>query len=155
MSKQPKTKPSALVIIGIILSVISAGITAVALVIVIKIAQTSRVSNGIEYPTYQDQQPESGNAEENSTTQSNEDPKPDNTPQYNPSKVISESEAKKIALSRAGLAENQVRFTKVEYEVKLRYAKYEIEFYSNAVEYEIDIDAETGEVIKYDVERAR
>lgn len=151
MSKQPKTRPSALAIISIILSVVSVGITAIALVIVIKAAHDSEFN--AEYPAYQ--QSGSSSAETDSAHKDKQDSQSSNTPQHNPSKVISENEAKKIALDHVNLTENQVKFTKVEYEVKLRYAKYEIEFYSDAVEYEIDIDAETGKVIKYDVERAR
>ena len=66
------------------------------------------------------------------------------------SKVISLDQAKSAALKHAGLSASNVTFTKA----KLDDGKYEIEFVSGSAEYEYEIDAATGSVLEYDVERS-
>ena len=58
--------------------------------------------------------------------------------------------AKEIALNHAGLANNDVRFTKVELDIEYNMATYEIEFYYNYYEYDYEVDAITGEILKYE-----
>lgn len=65
-----------------------------------------------------------------------------------PTGLLSESEAKKIALNNAGLSEEQVTFTKFELDYDDGISKYEIEFTVNGIEYEIDINAKTGDILK-------
>ena len=64
--------------------------------------------------------------------------------------MISEAEALDAALAHAGLTKEQVEFVKkmgLDYEHGRKV--YEIEFYHNGFEYEFDVDAETGRVMKY------
>lgn len=67
-------------------------------------------------------------------------------------KTITAEEAKAAALKHAGLNASEVTFTKAELDYDNGTAEYEIEFYSAADEYEYDINAETGMVIKYSKE---
>ncbi len=66
---------------------------------------------------------------------------------------LSESDAKASALEHAGLAEDQVTFTKCELDRDDGKQIYEIEFYDGSgAEYEYEIDAASGAVISYDRE---
>lgn len=66
--------------------------------------------------------------------------------------MISESEAKQAALAHAGFSEDQVTFTKFELDHDDGMTKYEIEFTVNGVEYEFEIDANTGDILKTEVD---
>ena len=66
--------------------------------------------------------------------------------------LISESEAKEIALERAGLKDNQIKSYKSELELDDGRWEYEIEFRSGKYEYELTIDASTGAILSYDKE---
>ncbi len=63
---------------------------------------------------------------------------------------ITEEQAMESALKRAGLTRDQVSFVK---KIGLDYdygrLVYEIEFIHNGMEYEFDVDAENGTVLKY------
>lgn len=61
-------------------------------------------------------------------------------------------EAKAIAAEHAGFSVSDVSFSKAKLEKEHRMMVYEIEFYNNGLEYEYEINAETGEIIKYEVE---
>ncbi len=64
--------------------------------------------------------------------------------------TISEGDAKLIALEYLGLNEDQVTLTKNKLEMEDQRYFYEMEFYSDdQMEYEITIDAKTGEVVDY------
>lgn len=66
---------------------------------------------------------------------------------------ISEAKAKEIALSNAGLSESDVKFVRVEKDRDDGRVLYEIEFYSNdKVEYDYEIDANTGDIISFDTD---
>ena len=66
---------------------------------------------------------------------------------------ITAEKAKEKALVHAGLTADQVTFTKAKADRDDGRSLYEIDFYGNdGTEYEYDIDATSGEVIKYDVE---
>lgn len=65
---------------------------------------------------------------------------------------ITAEEAKTAALNHAGLNASEVTFTKAELDYDDGRAEYEIEFYSESDEYEYDINAVTGSVIKYSKE---
>lgn len=70
---------------------------------------------------------------------------------YTPSSgFISESEAKDIALERAGLKENQIKSYKCELDEDDGRWVYEIEFRHGSHEYELEIDAATGAVRSYE-----
>ena len=64
------------------------------------------------------------------------------------SKYIGRSKAKEIALAKAGLSASQIH----DYEIELDDGEYEIDFKYQNMEYEVDIDAVTGRVLKFDKE---
>ena len=66
---------------------------------------------------------------------------------------ITEEAAKEIALTQAGFKADEVTFTKVKLETDDGRSVYEIEFMKDTTEYEYNIDAATGEVLSYDVEK--
>jgi len=63
---------------------------------------------------------------------------------------IGEAEAKAIALSHAGLSESQVTFVKAHFERDDRRMVYDVEFYSDNVEYDYEIDAVSGAILEFD-----
>lgn len=65
---------------------------------------------------------------------------------------IDAENAKEIAVSHAGLSVPEVTFLKAMLENEGLYMVYEIEFRKNQTEYDYEIHAETGEILKYDVE---
>ena len=68
----------------------------------------------------------------------------------NKTKKISADKAKKIALGDAKLAEKDVTFVKVEFELEDNRLVYDVEFYSGNVEYDYDIDAVSGAIVSAD-----
>lgn len=66
---------------------------------------------------------------------------------------IGKSAAKAAALAHAGLSEAQVSRMKCELDREDGRAVYEIEFKCDGMEYEYEIDASSGAVLKYDKER--
>lgn len=65
--------------------------------------------------------------------------------------MISEDEAKEIALSHAGLTADQVTFIKSGIDRDNGRINYDVEFYTNdRKEYDYEIDPYTGEVLDYD-----
>ena len=64
------------------------------------------------------------------------------------SKYIGRSRAKERALAKAGLTASQIH----DYEIELDDGEYEIDFKYQNMEYEVDIDAKTGRVLKFDKE---
>ena len=65
-----------------------------------------------------------------------------------PALVVTEEEAKAIALEHAGLQASEAVFIKVELDHPA--GKYEVEFYCGKIEYEYDIDVTTGAIRKVD-----
>lgn len=61
--------------------------------------------------------------------------------------------AKQIAVSHAGLAYDSVLFQEAKLEEEDGKTVYEIEFYKNGSEYEYTIDATSGTVLEYGIER--
>ncbi|WP_066716705.1 PepSY domain-containing protein [Clostridium sp. Marseille-P299] len=66
------------------------------------------------------------------------------------SNVITEDEAKKIALEHAGLKESDITNFRIKLDTDDGMKEYEIEFYSGNTEYDYDINAISGEVISFD-----
>ncbi len=66
------------------------------------------------------------------------------------SSFISINKAKQIALSHAGLNENDVSFKKVKLDKDEGIYEYEVEFYSGRFEYEYSINAKTGKIIDFE-----
>lgn len=69
------------------------------------------------------------------------------------SAYISLDEAKSIALNKANLTEEQVTYTEASFEYDDGMAVYQIEFISDGVEYEVEINAADGTIVEYDVEQ--
>lgn len=65
---------------------------------------------------------------------------------------IGEAKAKSIALTHAGLSESQVNFVKVSLDRDDRHENYDVEFYNGTTEYDYEIDALSGDILKYDQE---
>ncbi len=63
--------------------------------------------------------------------------------------VISEVEAKEIALNHAGLNESDVSRLKVEFDYDDGIPEYEVEFYVGNVEYDYEIHGITGEILSF------
>lgn len=61
---------------------------------------------------------------------------------------IGEGKAKAAALSHAGLSESQVTALRVKLDYDDGRAKYEVEFYRDSTEYDYEIDAVSGQVLK-------
>ena len=66
---------------------------------------------------------------------------------------VSMEEAKQIALNKAGVKASEATFTKAHRDYDDGREEYELEFFVNNTEFEIDVDANTGRVVKFDVER--
>ena len=64
-------------------------------------------------------------------------------------KLIGETKAKEIAFKHAGVNPQQVQFKKMKLDKKYNHTEYELEFYVGSTEYEYEINAETGEVLKF------
>ena len=73
------------------------------------------------------------------------------TTDQNTVSLISEEEAKQIALRHAGIT--QAVFKKIKCDKDDDEAVYEIEFYEGNKEYEYEIDGFTGKIIDYDIDR--
>ena len=63
---------------------------------------------------------------------------------------IGETKAKEIAFDHAGVKENDVKFLKVKFERDDGRYVYDIDFYKGYVEYDYEINAESGKIISYD-----
>ena len=75
------------------------------------------------------------------------------TSQPSTSSYIGVDQAKSIALKHAGLTAAEVSFTKAKLEKDDGLRKYEIEFVKGNTEYEYEIDAATGSILEYDIDR--
>ena len=65
---------------------------------------------------------------------------------------IGESKAKQIALAHAGVSEGSIREFECELDREDGITVYEIDFECGNYEYEYEINAATGEIVKYDIE---
>ena len=67
--------------------------------------------------------------------------------------TLSLEQAKEAALSRASLTAAQVQFTKAHQDWDDGRPTYELEFWADNTEYDVEVDALTGRIRDYDVER--
>ena len=67
---------------------------------------------------------------------------------------VTKEEAKQIALDKAGVTAAEATFTKAKLDYDDGREEYEFEFFANGREFDIDVDANTGRVVKFDVERS-
>lgn len=65
---------------------------------------------------------------------------------------ITLEDAKQIALDRAGATAGEAVFTKAHSDYDDGRAVYDIEFYVGTTEYELDVDAATGEITEFETE---
>lgn len=66
--------------------------------------------------------------------------------------LLSREEAERIALEQTGLNRGQVSRMKTEYEYEDGQHLWEVEFRQGSREYQLRIDARTGQVLKWEVE---
>ena len=62
--------------------------------------------------------------------------------------------AKKAAYQHAGVSAGQVKWTEVDFDYENGVMVYEVEFTANGVEYDYDVNAATGAIVKYSKESA-
>ena len=74
------------------------------------------------------------------------------TPVTVPSDIITEADAKAIALRHAGLTESEVSFTKVELDYDDGAYEYDIEFVAGNTEYDYTVNAANGKIVDFDRE---
>ncbi|MDY2596608.1 MAG: PepSY domain-containing protein [Oliverpabstia sp.] len=74
------------------------------------------------------------------------------TPNSTVGALISEEEAKKIALQDAGLTEVEITGIRVKLEYDNGIQEYEVDFYAGEKEYDYEIHAETGAILRKDME---
>ena len=79
-----------------------------------------------------------------------DEPKPTPAPAGD---YIGAERAKQIAFNRAGISASQAEELEVELEREDGRMVYTVEFKAGGYEYEVEIDALTGEILDYDVER--
>ncbi len=81
-------------------------------------------------------------------------PQPTNPiqPAPNSSTLIGEDKAKEIALERAGITEDRVRFDRVELDRDSGVLHYEVEFFKDNIEYDADIKADDGTVLSFEAD---
>ncbi|MCC8169324.1 MAG: PepSY domain-containing protein [Oscillospiraceae bacterium] len=60
--------------------------------------------------------------------------------------------AKQIALEKAGLTEDEVKFTEASFEIEKGNRIYEIEFRKGELEYSAEISAEDGTIISWEID---
>ena len=72
--------------------------------------------------------------------------------QENVTAKVSLEKAKSIALRKAGLSEKDVTFTESSFEYDDGYEVYQIDFVSGDMEYEMEIDANTGDILEFERE---
>lgn len=73
--------------------------------------------------------------------------------QINQNNLIGIDKAKEIVLSHLGTNDNNITFKKEELDYNHNIPKYEIELFYNNLEYEYEINAITGEILKYEMKR--
>jgi len=66
--------------------------------------------------------------------------------------LITEDVAKAKALTRAELTADDVKYIKAELDLEKGAWEYEVEFKHEGFEYEVDVNAKTGEIIKFEKE---
>ncbi|MBQ2931707.1 MAG: PepSY domain-containing protein [Clostridia bacterium] len=79
-------------------------------------------------------------------------PQGSETSQKDDSKFIDEEKAKELALEKAGVGADGVKFDRIELDRDNGIWQYEVDFRSGDVEYDIDIKADTGEVLSFEKE---
>jgi uncharacterized membrane protein YkoI len=66
---------------------------------------------------------------------------------------ITKEEAEEIALKHAGLTADDVRFSRTEYDREFGANEWEVEFHQGSTEYSYTINASTGDILEYEIDR--
>lgn len=78
---------------------------------------------------------------------------PQNTATADVSKFIGEEKAKEIALEKSEISADGVRFDRIELDRDNGIWQYEVDFKHGDMEYDVDINAETGEILSFEKEK--
>ena len=97
-----------------------------------------------------DQQPQSNETQTDSTQ--TQQPT-ETTPQQSTDTAVSLEQAQQLALQKAGLSDSEVTWKKLEQDEDDGRIVYELEFISGRTEYDCEIDAATGNVLKFEQEQ--
>ena len=97
-----------------------------------------------------DQQPQSNETQtDNTQTQQ----PTETTPQQSTDTAVSLEQAQQLALQKAGLSDSEVTWKKLEQDEDDGHIVYELEFISGRTEYDCEIDAATGNFLKFEQEQ--
>lgn len=88
----------------------------------------------------------------NSSSQNGASQAADSDSQSGTASAVTEDEARKTALSDAGVTEDQITGIRVKKDHEDGRQVYDVEFYSDNKEYDYEIDASTGEILSSDFE---
>ena len=97
-----------------------------------------------------DQQPQSNETQTGSTQ--TQQPS-ETTPQQSTDTAVSLKQAQQLALQKAGLSDSEVTWKKLEQDEDDGHIVYELEFISGRTEYDCEIDAATGNFLKFEQEQ--
>lgn len=97
-----------------------------------------------------DQQPQSNETQTGSTQ--TQQPS-ETTPQQSTDTAVSLEQAQQLALQKAGLSDSEVTWKKLEQDEDDGRIVYELEFISGRTEYDCEIDAATGNFLKFEQEQ--
>ena len=100
-------------------------------------------------------EPSTGDGTSGSGTAAEPAPAIQSSGQASDSAYIGVEAAKSAAFAHAGLDASQVTMGEVDFDYEDGRMVYELEFYANGAEYEYDIDANTGAVVKFSQEGGR
>lgn len=123
-------------------------VTGLGLVVLLTACGTDRRSD-VDAKT-QPSAAESAAAAENSA--STAQPAPDTSSAASSAVILTEEDAKNIALTDAGVTEADVTGIRIQLETDHGIQEYEVEFYAGNLEYDYDIDAATGQIRSKDTD---
>lgn len=100
-----------------------------------------------------DQQPQSNETQTDSTQAQQSDSPSTQQPQQSTDTAVSLEQAQQLALQKAGLSDSEVIWKKLEQDEDDGRIVYELEFISGRTEYDCEIDAATGNFLKFEQEQ--
>lgn len=100
-----------------------------------------------------DQQPQSNETQTDSTQAQQSDSPSTQQPQQSTDTAVSLEQAQQLALQKAGLSDSEVTWKKLEQDEDDGRIVYELEFVSGRTEYDCEIDAATGNFLKFEQEQ--
>ena len=100
-----------------------------------------------------DQQPQSNETQTDSTQAQQSDSPSTQQPQQSTDTAVSLEQAQQLALQKAGLSDSEVTWKKLEQDEDDGRIVYELEFISGRTEYDCEIDAATGNFLKFEQEQ--